>query len=656
MASKRTFLILISLHFSLIGLCQFENQLQQADSLFGEGEDSLGYLIIQDLQPETAREKLWIAKLKGDYFFGKHMHEEAVKEYKALLVPFDSTDEDLTTKIARGINDMGIVYYRLSKRDSAIFAHQKSIKIYQIHDNHQGQAFNYNNMAILYSLQEKWDTVIYLYEASLEQAILAKDTIGIGFNHLNLGVHNYEHSNITKAIDHYERSREIFQKTGNDAYIMHVNRKLYALYRNLKDFNTFRPILYEVKKYDESKSNTYRLSRTYTDLAKMHQVYTKNLDSTKYYIQKGLEITNVDNDPIGYQLLLLERGHVFFTEEKYKEALELFKNIQEADADAYTGIVATYWIAEIHHVLENYQEAIDALAHFQTYDSLTIRNQDWYHYYNILHQAHMLLGNTKQAEKYYGLFKDYEQKVFDRENNLEVARIEYRNQLERERALQKAREEKLQLEIERRQLIIYGTLLLLALLLVLAIVIYRSYQRKRRDNQQLGQKNTELKKLRESERIMAENEKLLLQESIDTKDRQLASTTMLSLEKNKMIDQLDNRLKILEQLDLANVKEEVHQMKKILRAHMSMETSWENFAFQFEQVHPNFFKKIEEQFPETTVNDRKICAYIRIGFGNNEIAQATNLTLAAVKKSVNRLKKRLGLGADDNLREFVGKI
>ena len=87
---------------------------------------------------------------------------------------------------------------------------------------------------------------------------------------------------------------------------------------------------------------------------------------------------------------------------------------------------------------------------YQGFDTLTLRDEDWYVHYDVLHQAHMSLGNTEEAKKYYELYLTYERKVFNKDRNLEIARIEYRNQLERERALQKAREEKLQLEIERR--------------------------------------------------------------------------------------------------------------------------------------------------------------------------------------------------------------
>ena len=81
----------------------------------------------------------------------------------------------------------------------------------------------------------------------------------------------------------------------------------------------------------------------------------------------------------------------------------------------------------------------------------------------------------------------------------------------------------------------------------------------------------------------------------------------------------------------------------------------DSFLHKFENVHPQFFDSLKEDNPNLTINDLKLSAYLKIGMSNKEIANVTHLTLGSVKSSINRLKKKLKMGADDSIRDFVLK-
>ncbi|MEQ9302360.1 MAG: hypothetical protein RJQ14_00480, partial [Marinoscillum sp.] len=73
------------------------------------------------------------------------------------------------------------------------------------------------------------------------------------------------------------------------------------------------------------------------------------------------------------------------------------------------------------------------------------------------------------------------------------------------------------------------------------------------------------------------------------------------------------------------------------------------------QVYPGFFEKIKKDYDDLTLNQLKTAAYIKVGMDNRDIAQVTNVALESVHKSVNRLKKKLDLGPDDGIRDFLIK-
>ena len=48
-----------------------------------------------------------------------------------------------------------------------------------------------------------------------------------------------------------------------------------------------------------------------------------------------------------------------------------------------------------------------------------------------------------------------------------------------------------------------------------------------------------------------------------------------------------------------------------------------------------------------------MCAYLKVRMDNKVITQINNINVAGVKKSVNRMKKKLFLKPEDSIRDFL---
>jgi DNA-binding CsgD family transcriptional regulator len=70
-------------------------------------------------------------------------------------------------------------------------------------------------------------------------------------------------------------------------------------------------------------------------------------------------------------------------------------------------------------------------------------------------------------------------------------------------------------------------------------------------------------------------------------------------------------------------------------------------------VHPNFFAALLHLHPDLTPTDLKHCALIRLGLSNKEKAQILNLSYKGIDSANYRIKKKLGLGMDDNLANYL---
>ena len=248
-----------------------------------------------------------------------------------------------------------------------------------------------------------------------------------------------------------------------------------------------------------------------------------------------------------------------------------------------------------------------------------------------------------------------------------IARIEYKYQLDQEtlelEAAQLKKDLAYEQELEEQKWLRNASIGGVLAFLMIALVIYRSYQVKKRDNQQLAYqanmleyKNEELQVLREKEQEMMEKEREYMEENISNKERQLATITMLSHEKNSLLNQLLAQVREVKEQVGNDAIAGLKAAEKLIQKNLNMKNSWESFVYQFENVHPNFFKNIREHHPSITPTELKTSAYIKIGFANKEIAHVSNMAPTTVKKNVSRLKKRLGLGPEDDVRDYIMRL
>ena len=152
--------------------------------------------------------------------------------------------------------------------------------------------------------------------------------------------------------------------------------------------------------------------------------------------------------------------------------------------------------------------------------------------------------------------------------------------------------------------------------------------------------------------VRLENEKLQLDN--DTKNQELASTTLHILQKNELIQDLSIKLsEISKSSKEKETKQAIDQLLNRVANDQQMDEDWEVFALHFNQVHLDFLHRITEKYPDITPKDQKLCAFLRMNLSSKEIAPLLGISIRGVEISRYRLRKKLHLGADDNLSTFI---
>ena len=205
------------------------------------------------------------------------------------------------------------------------------------------------------------------------------------------------------------------------------------------------------------------------------------------------------------------------------------------------------------------------------------------------------------------------------------------------------------------------------LFLVLTYFLYKFYIRsieksriKEKEQQRAKYKQREQQfkeEALESERemIRLRNEKLNLE--MIHKEKELANSTMMIIQKNEILQKLRNDLnKVKSALPDEQHKNELNITLKRIGREIDNEKQWTVFNTHVEQVHEDLFKKLKELYPDLTPREISLCAYLRMNISSKEIATLMNISTRGVEISRYRIRKKLGIDRNANLTDFMMKL
>lgn len=86
------------------------------------------------------------------------------------------------------------------------------------------------------------------------------------------------------------------------------------------------------------------------------------------------------------------------------------------------------------------------------------------------------------------------------------------------------------------------------------------------------------------------------------------------------------------------------------------DSTTEEFRRSFENVHPDFYRRLEEQYPELTVRDKRLCAFLVLGLSTKEIASISYREVRSVESARLRLRKKLNIDQDTSLNDFLNNF
>ena len=151
-----------------------------------------------------------------------------------------------------------------------------------------------------------------------------------------------------------------------------------------------------------------------------------------------------------------------------------------------------------------------------------------------------------------------------------------------------------------------------------------------------------------SEKIISE--KKYIEASLEHKKMELVNKSNYISQRNKNLNYI---LESVDKVDISSKNDSTSIIKEKIALILKSENINNRFEKQFEEVYPGFFKDLIAKSSHLSQNDLRLCAYLKMNQGTNEIAQLSGVSIRTVESQKYRLKKKLNLSKEENLVHFL---
>ena len=422
--------------------------------------------------------------------------------------------------------------------------------------------------------------------------------------------------------DFYNNLGELNIKLNNyEEAVINLNKGL-QIREDLKDFVGAAYILVNLSSINISR-NKFGVAKDYLD--KAQKIY----EDLKH--NEGLfHVYNV------YASIEQKRNNFSKAIEYYKQGAEYLKEIGSEylgptsvlEADLFTNIGYCYLMVNNYQLAEISLLKARAIAE-ETGQLEFLNNASKY-----LSQLYESINQPINALKYAKLFKIYSDSLSKDENVKKLTQLEMQFEFDKQLKEKEIEQSKIEAKQKRKELtyIMISSGILLALIIL--FLLFRL--------QRLKVKKVNL-------------EKQNLVSDLEYKNKELTTNVMYLLRKNELIMSISNKLK----KSRFDFKPENRKIVDDIIRELELGASqdiWKDFEMRFQEVHEDFYKKLNKQFPDLSPNELKLCAFLRLNMSTKEISTITFQSHKSISMARFRLRKKMGINRDDNLVTFLSQM
>ena len=484
--------------------------------------------------------------------------------------------------------------------------------------------------------------------------------------YVNLGGLYLRYNADDQALNYFLRSRDKAEEYGLSSLLNTVYNNLGVVYTENNSPEEAADFFSQALQISRAQGENERVAMNLINLGIAESSLDRDSIAIRYY-HEALDILLTSGDSLHAGAALNNIGNIHYDNGNYQEASDRYRRAFELGQTAGDQFYESEYLLNIgktSYQFSRYDSAISSIKRALEGFRKTRNTQYIITSYDWLSRSHRQLDNMSRAISYSDSSSAW------RDTLLEEKAGKYMSELEMNYEFgKKQREiEMLQQRTERQRYIWIGVISTGLIFSLLIFYMLRTKNINLRQRNIILNKEQKLNKLEmeknEAERLrlekdleagkkMAELEKKRFRQELKFKDRELATKALHIVNKNETFSELKEILENIEVNGNPQNNDLLVKARQILRNNASLDRDWEAFKLHFQEVHPDFFDRLEKDFPSLSDSDLRLCAYLLIGLNSKEIAQIINISPASVRKRKQRLREKLGMNAEEEVKNLL---
>ncbi len=383
------------------------------------------------------------------------------KKIKAISIEISSLSEknNFPKGIVEGIRWYGLSLERTGDPDSAIYFYRKAIQIARNNKLKRLEAQCWHNIGFGSYLHGSFEVAAEGYLNAIKIREEIRDTIALGWSENNLGLIYWRQKSRNDALKHFLNANDLFVLKDFKEGIAISGNNIGIIYEEQDDTDaalTYYKASYKVNCEIDNKAG---IALTLNNIGGIFDV-KHNSDSAEIYFLKALKINKEINNLEGLELNYRNLGDINRIKGNYEKALRYIDTSLKVSNQGKSpqGLISSYLaLSRIYEAKGDYKKALDA-----------------YHLYTKLNDSLNFGDKLATMEAKYGKEKS-----------------------EKEIQLLKDQKEIADLDLKRKQWMIYSGIAGGILLLIIFGFVIRVNLQRKRTNKALEQKNAEVSQQKE---------------------------------------------------------------------------------------------------------------------------------------------------------------
>ncbi|GAB4320675.1 MAG: hypothetical protein Kow00127_12910 [Bacteroidales bacterium] len=358
----------------------------------------------------------------------------------------------------------------------------------------------YKLLGNIHLYQGDYRQVLNLYDSSLREFTKANDSFGLSRIWNNLGIIYHNLGDYEQALNFHLKSLESKIELGDSTGIANSYNNIGSIYLDLEEYSRSYDYFLRALEISEALGQKSTVASILNNLGVISQEVGDQEKAIDYFLRSlkiGQEAgahrgigDNYHNLGKSYYLM----GNYLKALEYYNKAIEVYELLGVSTSNTLNNIAQTYID------LEEYDKAL-------SYLNLALRNalengqlrivRDCYYNFSTVYA---LKGWYRNAYESYQSFHMYDDSLSDMLHSSKIEEITAKNELEKQREEYEKTQillEKKEAQLQRRNLIFYGSLLLLAILFVFMVIVLRLLRLRTLTNRKLKTQNEEIRRSQE---------------------------------------------------------------------------------------------------------------------------------------------------------------